>query len=855
MALLSDTTTNTKAPFIWDRQIHPAVMAVTDDVAPPRAPIIGNARSGKSATLRHLQALLIEQGREVTLILSECADLSRVPPSHTLLVDDLHLVCDEQLVHLQERADDPNASLIVALRPAAWTEPVGAIVRRLERFRPAVVLGHLLRSDVLRYLEQRDQQLPAGCLERIFEMTSGVSWLVSEALRAHDDRDCARDPAHRELARALEEQVAHGMGMIDPELRSAIEALCIAPPGIAVSSHESVAADTAILGYAAGLLTRNGQPVPLVRSAVHATIPLERLPALSAERADELARSAASGDRTFVEWAGHLHDEHLGEALVRQADRMLESQPTGASELYRGAVQSGFDPAALAGRRAQAVWASGDFEGANTLIDSAPPAAYTLDGARLADTAAAIWAARGMLEQSCAVYRAAPPMDAISATRFAIAAFGIGSVEQLANADEADRVSGIPTALGVSMSLLRRGLEASVNPHHTQPVLADLVRAAEMYTSARTSAAITELPAVIAAVAAMNLGGLATAQSVLDDAIAGGHGGASARKPLLLWRAWVAVQRARPADARRALAEAADVSPINSPRNLLLAQSVQVAIARRYEDAAGLEAAWRVARGSILRVDVDLYLLHPLSELISSASRVGDTERIQPQFQRALELVERLGSPAMWSAHLHWAGIQKGILLNSPEKLRPHAEALVEASVASRVASTMARAGRVWTSVLGGNVDADSVEKAAQELAAIGLIWDAARLAGHGAARSGDRKISARLLACARELHPVDGTRKSVATTDEDSGRAARTQAEELLSYRELEVARLVLEGKTYAEIGETIFISPRTAEHHIAHIRHRLGATSRSEMIAKLRQLLDRGPARIHPEGADGTP
>ena len=45
-----------------------------------------------------------------------------------------------------------------------------------------------------------------------------------------------------------------------------------------------------------------------------------------------------------------------------------------------------------------------------------------------------------------------------------------------------------------------------------------------------------------------------------------------------------------------------------------------------------------------------------------------------------------------------------------------------------------------------------------------------------------------------------------------------------------------MLQGKTYAEIGETIFISPRTAEHHIAHIRRRLGATSRSDLIAKLR-------------------
>ena len=73
-------------------------------------------------------------------------------------------------------------------------------------------------------------------------------------------------------------------------------------------------------------------------------------------------------------------------------------------------------------------------------------------------------------------------------------------------------------------------------------------------------------------------------------------------------------------------------------------------------------------------------------------------------------------------------------------------------------------------------------------------------------------------------------------------------------------MARLVLQGKTYAEIGETIFISPRTAEHHIAHIRRRLGATSRSDLIAKLRVVVEEpvryGERRRIDEGAGaGTP
>ncbi|MGH7289849.1 MAG: response regulator transcription factor, partial [Myxococcota bacterium] len=260
-----------------------------------------------------------------------------------------------------------------------------------------------------------------------------------------------------------------------------------------------------------------------------------------------------------------------------------------------------------------------------------------------------------------------------------------------------------------------------------------------------------------------------------------------------------------------------------------------------YEDAAALAAAWNDARDSVLHTEADLFMLLPLAELVTSAARMGDTARLQPHFVRALQIVDRLGAPSIWSVHLNWAGIQQGILLNQPDALKPHARALVSASPHSPIAAVMAHAGRVWTATLAGSVDADAVEAAAHGLASAGLGWDGARLAGHGASRSTDRKVSARLLSCARELHPNEGTRKP---RDDEERSASSASDNVVLSERELDVARLVLQGKTYAEIGETIFISPRTAEHHIAHIRRRLGATSRSDLIGKLRVVVNE-PAR----------
>jgi DNA-binding CsgD family transcriptional regulator len=61
----------------------------------------------------------------------------------------------------------------------------------------------------------------------------------------------------------------------------------------------------------------------------------------------------------------------------------------------------------------------------------------------------------------------------------------------------------------------------------------------------------------------------------------------------------------------------------------------------------------------------------------------------------------------------------------------------------------------------------------------------------------------------------------------------------EALSDRELEVARELIDGRRYKEIGERLYISAKTVEHHVAHIKTKLGAASRSEMISVLRQAL----------------
>jgi DNA-binding NarL/FixJ family response regulator len=81
----------------------------------------------------------------------------------------------------------------------------------------------------------------------------------------------------------------------------------------------------------------------------------------------------------------------------------------------------------------------------------------------------------------------------------------------------------------------------------------------------------------------------------------------------------------------------------------------------------------------------------------------------------------------------------------------------------------------------------------------------------------------------------VLGADAPVDRRDPRSARAATC----LLTDRECDIGRRVLDGLTHREIAAQLFLAPKTVEHHVARIRQRLGVSTRSALMAALRVQL----------------
>ncbi|MGQ0629730.1 MAG: LuxR C-terminal-related transcriptional regulator [Sporichthyaceae bacterium] len=531
----------------------------------------------------------------------------------------------------------------------------------------------------------------------------------------------------------------------------------------------------------------------------------------------------------------------VAEVLLRGAGEAED--PALAAALYAEAHRAGAPQARVYAAMAHCRALLGELDVALRLADAALKDPAAADRNVAVGVAASVLASRGMLARSAQLYRWHAKVTGAPSPLAVPALLGTGDLAgaraAMVGPADAPNLSAVPSLSDGAETLIADGILATIDGVPAA-ALSQLTRAAVLLEAVAQRTLLPDTPAALAAVVAINCGEFAVAESVLRRAVAVGLGGEPGASRYRALQAWTAMQRGDLDSARALLAVRGPRSESLEPREELWAAAIEVGLARREGDLGALGIAWSRARQAIVRHPVDLYALHPLGELAVAAARLREQTWIAPHTDAAWALLEGLGSPPLWAAPMHWYAVQAAALAG--HGARTHLAALDAAR--TPLADALAAGARTWLDVMAGRIEVAAVESAARGLHAVGYAWDASRLAGQAAVRTEDRAAMAALMSCARSLRPSAtqaGAEPATTTTAAPAAAPAPAPADSsgVLSERELEVAALLITGMTYKEIGERLFISAKTVEHHVARMRQRLGASGRTDLFNRLRALL----------------
>ena len=801
----------------------------------------------------------------------------------SVLIDDAHLLDQADLDRLRQLARSPGQRLLLAHRRWPASPALTALGSVLTAHRPPIVLGHLDRPALTdRVCELLGAPCPEPLTRLLFEQTAGLPVLLEQLVIGLRDSGQLSPEVLSHLAphtrldvpAGVQEQLRYVIEALPMEVRHVLFAATLGAGGDTETLTQLLKADGPAIdaalqeAQATGLMTDDGEVVPLVgrlllrlAPGAHTNHICEMLADLQLRRGGSmlpvgraLMKSGAQGPRVAT-------------ALLAAGNEALGSAPELADQLFSAAGAAGSRAPSLLVCRADAAARSGRLDDALRLADEALSNEHPAERARALGITAAVLAHRGLLSRAAELYRVAGSAGGADYPMIAVPVLaGIGAIGEARQVLAADRPAGsAPTLLGGVESLMAHGVEETISG---SPVtaLSQLTRAVTLLESAGSTPLLPDTPAALAALVAMHAGEFGAAHSVLRRAISAGLGGKAAAPRHTLLLAFLATMRGHTRDAHALLGSAGVGRLPLEPRDELFAAAVVLGLARREGDLAALRHGWSRAREALLRHPVDLYVLLPLGELAVAAARLCEQWWIEPHLRQAEVLLAGLGQPVLWRVPLHWYGTHAAIAGESPEEARQHVSVLAELAAAGPYAAMLAGAAACWMRVLADTADVDAVVATAHQLAAAGLGAEGARLAGQAAIRATDRKAMTTLLECARLVrpdgsaqagHPATATVQDPAVPGGDRPRQAEVPPQPggsprpagsqhpgvppavTLSTREQEIARQVLTGLTYKEIGAQLFISAKTVEHHVARIRRRLGATSRRELFGHLQVML----------------
>ncbi|WP_135451943.1 isoniazid response ATPase/transcriptional regulator IniR [Mycobacterium sp. DL99] len=809
-----------------------AIAAVlADPTAPVKLLLSGGIGTGKSTVLAAVRTALREADRVV---------LTRAPrpddaPEAAFVVDDAHLLGDSEIGFLTEKVADPASTVVVASEPLTHRPPLVTLATTLERENPVARLGPIPTAEVGRLLSTAlGAPATQETVRSVLAATAGLPFLLQAAADAVDaPADAARFALLQRLRR------------VDDDTRDALLILSL--------SHDlgpdDVAAALRLTGAEASVLVDRARAGGLVEPShdrrfvrmVHESLAQIAGAARHHEietslLASQLELSTLSADLA-VGLAEHgLRDDRLAEALAEHAAHS-RARPARAARLYRAAVTAG--AAAVSTRLADALALAGDCTTAARMADELLGSEDPAERATGVRVAASVAMHDGGAAQAADLFRWLGPYPDVLVSSASTTAFLAAGDGEAARASAGTEAAGPPTSTARAARSLAEGLVLSLD----QPFSVTVARLGQAVTTEYQAGGVApDTPAALVTLAALHGGDSVRARSVISRAVrAGGKDEAfsAARHRLLL--GWVKMQDGQ-LGAAGADAAAAEAGEDLHRRDALWAAALRTAIARRSGDSGAVQKYWYAAVEVLAEYSIDLFSLLPLGELWVAGARMRQVDRLEHTLAEAWNLLAALGNPVLWSVPLHWAGVHAGILANSPGAVAPHGQALTAAAGQSAFARALANGGRTWLRVLANHVDIDEVTAAARALSQFGLTWDGTRLASQAALQTPDARVSQAMLQLARDLKQTSAVEEVEVASGAPvaaSTQAAPTPSSTKLSDREREVAELLLLGMPYRDIGSQLFISAKTVEHHVARIRRRLGAESRSEMISMLRAML----------------
>lgn len=342
----------------------------------------------------------------------------------------------------------------------------------------------------------------------------------------------------------------------------------------------------------------------------------------------------------------------------------------------------------------------------------------------------------------------------------------------------------------------------------------------------RADALLPESPHVAAALWAGELLELGSqADRAARGGIERGPGGALLASRHRLALAWVQLL----GDAwEGALAERQAAGDLVSRRDLLLGSAVEVGLALRAGELDSLTSRFETALSVLDRCGPDAVTIVAVGEIVAAGIRLGRTADVHRAQASADRLLDALARPPLLVWALAWRTARSAGMAGDATAARDAAKAMEDSGPPAPGCDCLLQAAHVWTEIAEARIEPEAVTSAARRLEDAGLRWEACALFGAAGVRATDQAVARSMLSRAREI------RRTLPDIQLGGvGAGAR-----LLTFREQEVAAVVLDGLSHKEIGARLHLSPKTVEHHVARIRQKLGASTRAEMLAGLRAL-----------------